>query len=100
MSQHKRLNIEEELYRDKRQRIATEHGKNVTSQLRQRKIMLRQGLAAGFQHQEEPVTTYKLLSRHWKQEESINSVATRYLMSQQERAIQEEYFDISVYVST
>ena len=40
LSQHKGLNIEEELCRDKRQRVATEHGKNVTSQLRQREIML------------------------------------------------------------
>ena len=57
LSQHKGLNIEEELCRDKRQRVATEHGKNVTSQLRQRKIMLRQGLSAECQHQEEPVAT-------------------------------------------
>ena len=38
--QHKGLNIEEELCCDKRQRVATEHGKNVTSQLRQKEIML------------------------------------------------------------
>ena len=50
MSQHKGLNIEEELCRDKRKRVATEHGKNVTSQLRQRKIMLRQDLLARCQH--------------------------------------------------
>ena len=41
LSQHKGLNIEDELCRDKRQRVATEHGKNVTSQLRQRDIMLQ-----------------------------------------------------------
>ena len=44
LSQHNGLNIEEDLCCDKRQCGATEHGKNVTSQLRQRKIMLRQGL--------------------------------------------------------
>ena len=32
--------IEEDLCRDKRQRVATEHEKNVTNQLRQRKKML------------------------------------------------------------
>ena len=57
LSQHKGLNIEEELCHDKRQRVATEYGNNETSQLRQRKIMLRQGLSAGCQHQEEPVAT-------------------------------------------
>ena len=57
LSQHKRLNIEEKLCREKRQRVAIEHGKNVTSQLRQRKIMLQQGLSAGCQHQDEPVAT-------------------------------------------
>ena len=41
MSQHKGLNIEKELCHEKRQRVATENGKNVTSQLRQRKLMLR-----------------------------------------------------------
>ena len=45
MSQHKGHNIEEELCRDKRQRVTTDHGKNLTSQLRQREIMLRQGLS-------------------------------------------------------
>ena len=48
--QHKGLSIEEELCRDKRQYVTTEHEKNVTNQLRQRKIMLRQGLSAGCQH--------------------------------------------------
>ena len=43
LSQHKGLNIEDEVCRDKRQRVATEHEKKVTSQLRQREIMLRQG---------------------------------------------------------
>ena len=43
LSQHKELSIKEELCRDKRQRVMTEHEKNVTNQLRQRKIMLRQG---------------------------------------------------------
>ena len=43
MSQHKGLNLEEELCRDKIQRVTTEHEKNVTSQLRQREIILRQG---------------------------------------------------------
>ena len=57
LSQHKGLNIEDELCRDTRQRVATEHENNVTSQLRQRKIMLRQGLSVGCQHQEEPVAT-------------------------------------------
>ena len=57
LSQHKGLNIEEELCRDKRQHVATEHGKSVTSQLRQREIMLQQGLSAGCQHQEEIVAT-------------------------------------------
>ena len=37
----KGLNIEEELCHDKRHHVATKHGKNVTSQLRQREIMLR-----------------------------------------------------------
>ena len=50
LSQHKGLNIEDELCRDKRQRVVIEHGKNVTSQLRQRKIMLRQGFSARCQH--------------------------------------------------
>ena len=59
MSQHKGLNIEEELCGDKRQRVATKHGKNVTSQLRQRKIILRQSLSTGCQHQEEHVATLK-----------------------------------------
>ena len=63
-AQHKGLNIEEELCSDKRQRVTTEHGKNVTSQLRQREKMLRQGLSARCQHYEEPVSTLKLLSRH------------------------------------
>ena len=45
--------IENELYRDKRQRVATENGKNLTIQLRQRKFMLRQGFSAGCQHQEK-----------------------------------------------
>ena len=57
MSQHKGMNIGEELCRDKRQRVATKHGKNVTSQLRQRKIMLRQGFSARCQHQEKPIAT-------------------------------------------
>ena len=57
LSQPKGQNIEEELCRDKRQRVAIEHEKNVTSQLRQRAIMLRQGLSAGCQHQEEPIVT-------------------------------------------
>ena len=43
LSQHKGLNIEEKLCCNKRQSVATEHEKNVTSQLRQREIMLRQG---------------------------------------------------------
>ena len=43
LSQHKGLNIKEELCHDKRQRVAIEHEKNVISQLRQREIMLRQG---------------------------------------------------------
>ena len=43
LSQHKGLNIKEKLCHDKRQRVATKHKKNVTSQLRQREIMLRQG---------------------------------------------------------
>ena len=43
LSQHKGLSIEEELCRDKRQRVATEHEKNETSQQRQREMMLRQG---------------------------------------------------------
>ena len=34
LSQHKGLNIEEELCRNKRQRVVKEHGKFVTSQLR------------------------------------------------------------------
>ena len=55
--QHKGLNIEEELRRDKRQRVVIEHRKKVTSQLRQRKIMLRHDFSARCQHQEEPVTT-------------------------------------------
>ena len=41
--QHKGVNIEEELCRHKIQRVVTKHEKNVTSQLRQREIMLRQG---------------------------------------------------------
>ena len=53
----KGLNIEDELCRDKRQRVTIEHKKNVRSQLRQRKLMLQQGLSAGCQHQEEPVVT-------------------------------------------
>ena len=57
LSQHKGLNIEDELCCNKRQRVATEHGKNVTNQLRQKEIMLRQGLSTGCQHQEEPVVT-------------------------------------------
>ena len=57
LSQHKGLNREEKLCRDKRQHVVTEHGKNVTSQLRQRKLMLRQGLSPGCQHQEEPIAT-------------------------------------------
>ena len=52
LSQHKGLNIEDELCRDKRQCVATEHGKNVKRQLRQ---MLRQGFSARCQHQKEPV---------------------------------------------
>ena len=59
LSQHEGLTIEKERCHDKRQCVATEHGKNVTSQLRQREIMLRQGLSAGCQHQEEIVTTLK-----------------------------------------
>ena len=55
LSQHKGMNIKEELCYNKRQCVAIEHGKNVTSQLRQRKIMLRQGLSVGCQHQEESV---------------------------------------------
>ena len=43
LSQHKGLSIEEELCHDKRQRVVIEHEKNVTNQLRQKKIMLRQG---------------------------------------------------------
>ena len=43
LSQHKGLDIEEKLCRNKRQRVATEHEKKVTSQLRQREIMLQQG---------------------------------------------------------
>ena len=43
LSQHKGLNLEEELCREKRQLVMTEHEKKVTSQLRQREIMLRQG---------------------------------------------------------
>ena len=42
LSQHKGLNIEK-LCRDKRQHVTTEHEKNVTSQMRQREIMLQQG---------------------------------------------------------
>ena len=57
LSQQKGLSIEEELCRDKRQRVAIEHEKNVTSQLRQREIMLRQGLSTGCQYKEEPVAT-------------------------------------------
>ena len=57
LSQQKGLSIEEELCRDKRQRVTIEHEKNVTSQLRQREIMLRQGLSAGCLHKEEPVAT-------------------------------------------
>ena len=57
LSQHKGLNIENELRHDKRQHVVTEHGKNVTSQLRQRKIMLQQGLSAGCQHKKEHVVT-------------------------------------------
>ena len=42
-----------ELCRDKRQRVTTENGKNLTIQLRQRKFMLRQGFLVGCQHQEK-----------------------------------------------
>ena len=40
-----RTEYKDEICRDKRQRVATEHEKNVISQLKQRKIMLRQGLS-------------------------------------------------------
>ena len=53
----------DELCREKRQRVATENGKNLTSQLRQIKFMLRQGFSAGCQHQEEFVMTKNLLSQ-------------------------------------
>ena len=43
LSQHKGLNIEEELCHNKRQLVTTEQENKVTSQLRQREIMLRQG---------------------------------------------------------
>ena len=43
--------------------------------------MLRQGFSARCQHQEEFVATKKLPSRHMKQAESINSFATRDLLS-------------------
>ena len=42
MSQHKGLNKEEELCRDKRQLVATDNEKNMTNQLRHREFMLRQ----------------------------------------------------------
>ena len=57
LSQHKGLIIEEELCHDKRQCVATEHEKNVTSQPRQKEMMLRQVLSARCQHQEELVAT-------------------------------------------
>ena len=47
----------DELCRDKRQRVATENGKNLTSQLRQRKFILQQ---SSFQ---QDVNTRKNLSR-------------------------------------
>ena len=78
----------DELYRNKRQRVETKNWKNITSQLRQRKFMLRQFLA-GCQNKEEIVTTKKLLSLQMKQEEGRNSVATKYLLSRQE--IKEQY---------
>ena len=78
----------DELYRNKRQRVMTKNGKNITSQLRERKFMLRQFLA-GSQNKEEIVTTKKLLSLQMKQEEDRNFVATKYLLSRQE--IKEQY---------
>ena len=77
LSQYKGLNIEEELCHDKRQRVATEHGKNVTSQLRQREIMLRHGLSAGCQHQEQLVTTIKTGRKHKFYRNKVSYVATR-----------------------
>ena len=52
-----RTEYKEELCSDKRSCVATKHEKNVTSQLKQRNIMLRQGLSVGCQHQKEPDVT-------------------------------------------
>ena len=52
-----RIEYKEEICRDKRQCVATEHEKNVISQLKQRNILLRQGLSIGCQQQKEPVAT-------------------------------------------
>ena len=59
--------IVKELCRDKRQCVAPKNGKNLTSQLRQRKFMLQQGFSVGCQHQEEFFTTNKLLLQQMKQ---------------------------------
>ena len=81
MSQQTSKLIEKELCHDKRQCVATENGKNLKIQLRQRKFMLRQGFSLRCQPQEEFVARKKLLSRQMKKEESRNFVATRDLLS-------------------
>ena len=55
--------------------------KNLTSQLRQRKFMLRQGFSEGCQHQKEFIAAKKLLSLQMKQAECRTSVAKKDLLS-------------------
>ena len=82
LSQHKGLNIEE-LCRDKRQCVTTELEKNVTSQLRKREIMLRQGFSCWMSKPGGTCRDIKAPVGTLEKEESKDSVTIRYLMSRQ-----------------
>ena len=77
MSRQTSNQMAKEICRDKRQRVATKHGKNVTSQMRQREIMLQQSLSTGCQHQEEPVATLETGRKHKFCRDKVFYVATR-----------------------